>query len=249
MESVMRALQQLQPITLEEMDGVKLMDRTDTKYVFNISRLPDFLAEVSSTYRVLEVNNCRCSRYETVYFDTTDFSLYTKHHNGKLNRYKVRCRKYVESELYFFEVKYKNNKGRTIKDRVKNKEFVLGPISDKPYDLIKKKTPLVPENLFPNIWVNYSRITLVNNFSKERLTIDTMLNVKNDSKEMIFPGLVIAEVKQEKAQPSPFIGVMKKAGIREGSISKYCFGVASLYDNVKKNSFKHKIKTINKIAL
>jgi hypothetical protein len=248
MELVMDALGNLKPITLEEMDGVKLMDRTDTKFVFNIAQLPVFLNDLKDQYRVLEVNNCRSSRYETIYFDTEDFELYKKHHSGKLNRYKVRCRKYVESELFFFEVKFKNNKGRTIKDRVKRKEFAF-KIQDKALELLSKKTPLDAEKLTPNIWVNYSRITLVNNFSKERVTIDTTLHVKNDNKEVAFPKLVIAEVKQEKAQASPFLAAMRRAGIREGSISKYCFGVATLYDNIKKNNFKPKIKTINKIAL
>ena len=56
--------------------------------------------------------------------------------------------------------------------------------------------------------------------------------------------LVIAEVKQEKRKASPFMSVMKKYHIREGSISKYCMGIAFTCDEVKKNNFKNKLLTI-----
>lgn len=246
--SLTDVLNLLDPITLEEMDNVKLMDRTDTKFVFNLTLLPSFIEEISSDYKVLEVSDKRTSRYETLYFDTSNFELYNKHHNGKLNRYKVRFRKYVESDLHFFEVKFKNNKGRTIKDRVKRPEIEFN-IQGKAQKLLAEKTPLNPDSLVPNIWVNYTRTTLVNKFSKERLTIDTNLQFKFNETEFSLPNLVIAEVKQEKCAPSPFLKVMRSNHLREGSISKYCLGVASIYDNVKKNNFKHKIQTINKIAL
>jgi hypothetical protein len=41
--------------------------------------------------------------------------------------------------------------------------------------------------------------------------------------------LVIAEVKQDSKIASPFITIMRHKHIRQGSISKYCFGVASSY--------------------
>jgi hypothetical protein len=100
-----------EPITLAEMDGVKLMDRTDQKFIFHISKLPDLLRAVQQNYRALEVSGTRMSRYETLYFDTPEYTLFTQHHNGKTNRYKIRMRRYVESDLQFFEVKHKNNKG------------------------------------------------------------------------------------------------------------------------------------------
>ena len=50
---------------------------------------------------------------------SADFDLYHRHHIGRSNRFKVRSRRYVESDLCFFEVKYRNNKGRTIKNRIR----------------------------------------------------------------------------------------------------------------------------------
>ena len=240
------ALARFEPISLQEMDDVKLMDRTDTKFVFKIEQLPVFLEQVSHYYRVLEVTNARISRYETLYFDTEDFQLYLKHQNGKLNRYKIRFRKYVESELNFFEIKFKNNKGRTIKERIKRQEIEYR-IEGKAKNLLNEKTSLDPDSLVPKLWVNYSRITLVNKSSKERLTIDVNLNFKNADANKNFDRLVIAEVKQEKSSPSPFLGLMRQHHIREGSISKYCFGVISLHKKIKKNNFKPKLLTLNKL--
>jgi hypothetical protein len=245
MNLINNILEEFSPITLKEMDNVKLMDRTDTKYVFRMENLSDFLKEIIKDYRVLDVNGNRISRYESLYFDTKKFDLYLCHHRGKPNRYKIRCRKYVESELNFFEVKFKNNKGRTIKDRVKQSQIET-MIKDKAEMLLNEKTPLNSQDLEAKLWVNYSRITLVNKTSPERVTIDMNLNFKNEEKDKTIHDLVIAEVKQDKASTSAFIKLMKRHHIREGSISKYCFGVLSLFD-IKHNNFKPNLILLKKI--
>ncbi len=169
-EQVLHSLNQFDPITLEEMDGVKLMDRTDTKFTFNINELPGILEEAKIYYKVLNVEGNRISRYKTLYFDTQDFDLYNEHHSGKLNRYKIRHRTYVESNLGFLEVKFKNNKGRTLKTRIKEVE-VPELNTGKAFEFLKKMLPFDPLILLPRIWINYSRITLVNKTSAERLTL------------------------------------------------------------------------------
>lgn len=241
-------LNDFSPITLKEMDSVKLMDRTDTKFVFKKDQLSEYLEQLKNDYKILDVNGNRISRYESLYFDTKGFELYHSHQRGKLNRYKIRFRKYIESELNFFEVKFKNNKGRTIKDRVKQKE-IDGFIKDAAEELLLLKTPLKTNSLEAKIWVNYSRITLVNKNSPERVTIDVDLTFKNNEQSKTINNLVIAEVKQEKVLSSAFIRVMKKHHIREGSISKYCYGVITLFDNIKHNNFKPNLillkKTLN----
>ena len=122
MKELSSILAQFEPTSLEEMEAVKLMDRTDTKFTFNVSQLELVLNEVNDDYKVLEVEGKRLSRYKTLYFDTEDLDLYLRHHAGQLNRYKIRHRTYVESNLGFLEVKFKNNKGRTVKNRIKNLE-------------------------------------------------------------------------------------------------------------------------------
>ena len=245
MEDINRILNEFEPITLKEMDSVKLMDRTDTKFVFRFDQLPEFLNQLKNDYRILDIKGYRISRYESLYFDTKDFDLYLSHHRGKPRRFKVRFRKYVESELHFFEVKFKNNKGRTIKDRVKQKE-IAGSIKENAEELLLNKTPLKSENLESKMWVNYSRITFVNKFSPERVTIDLNLTFISNEKNKTIDNLVIAEVKQDKAIKSTFIKLMKKYHIRQGAISKYCYGVINLFEKVKHNNFKPKLILIKK---
>lgn len=245
-DEVIHSLNQFDPITLEEMEGVKLMDRTDTKFTFNINELPTILEEAKNYYRILSVEGNRISRYKTLYFDTQDFDLYNEHHSGKLNRYKIRHRTYVESNIGFLEVKFKNNKGRTLKTRIKEVE-VPELNTGKAFEFLKKMLPFDPLILLPKIWINYSRITLVNKTSAERLTLDLNLEFEKNGKKQILDQLVIAEVKQDSKVASPFINIMRNKHIRQGSISKYCFGIASSYSEVKKNNFKQKLSNVKKI--
>ncbi|MBI3521341.1 MAG: polyphosphate polymerase domain-containing protein [Bacteroidetes bacterium] len=228
------------------MDGVKLMDRTDTKFTFHISELTTILQEAKSSYRILDVEGNRISRYKTLYYDTQDFDLYNKHHSGKLNRYKIRHRTYVESNLGFLEVKFKNNKGRTLKTRIKETD-IPALNSGKAFSFLEKTLPFSPLDLLPKLWINYSRITLVNKASAERLTLDLYLEFEKDGVKQLMDELVIAEVKQDSKIASPFVTIMRNKHIRQGSISKYCFGVASTFSEVKKNNFKQKLSNVLKI--
>jgi hypothetical protein len=235
------------PISLEEMDSVKLMNRSDTKFIFRSEMLPRLLEQLKNDYFMLEVEGARNSKYETIYYDTEDFMFFHHHRRGKANRDKVRLRTYVESDLHFFEIKNKNNKDRTIKKRIKRKEQTL-VISKKANEFLLERTHLNSEDLLPRLWANYSRITLVNKHAPERLTIDTNLYYKNDSKEKSLPELVIAELKQEKKQKSVFSELMRSNHIKEVSISKYCFGVIFLYEGIRMNNFKPKLITLNKLC-
>ncbi|MBK6987513.1 MAG: VTC domain-containing protein [Bacteroidetes bacterium] len=111
MENLDNILSAFDPISLKQMDGVSLQDRLDTKFMFKDSLLPALLERMKENYFVLEIKGKRYNHYETLYFDTSDFGLYLRHHNGRVNRYKFRSRRYVESDLNFFEIKFKNNKG------------------------------------------------------------------------------------------------------------------------------------------
>jgi hypothetical protein len=222
------------------MESVKLMNRTDTKFLFTLDQFEEVMSEIKDEYRVLEVNRQRANRYRTLYYDTEDLGLYKEHHAGKLNRYKIRHRTYVESHTGFLEVKFKNNKGRTQKKRIEESEPPNNWGGENERFLYKTQ-PYDPEKLRPIIWVNYKRYTLVHKTQPERLTIDVELEfVKNDVTKKL-EGLVIAELKQEKRHASPFFNMMKKLHIRKGGMSKYCLGIVLTCDNVKKNSFKKKL--------
>ncbi|AFK02054.1 VTC domain-containing protein [Emticicia oligotrophica DSM 17448] len=248
-EKIKKEVQLFDPIALTEMEKVKLMDRVDVKYLIPLNLLPTILADARQHYRLLEINQERICPYQTLYYDTKDLTLYHQHQVGKQNRYKVRSRNYVGSNLQFFEVKLKNNRGRTIKKRIKINGINESYLSDDSSAFLGRISPLNPENLQGIMWVNYSRLTLVSKHTTERLTIDLQLTFKNNSKEVQFAQIAIAEIKQERMGASPILDILKKHHLKSGSISKYCFGIISLFENIKKNNFKKHLRRISKTLL
>ncbi len=249
MTNLATTLNNFTPISLEEMDRVKLQNRTDTKYIFNFDYLAVLLDDIKDKYSILEINNKRTNSYKTLYYDTPDFKSYIHHHNGKLNRTKFRFRNYVDSGITFLEVKFKNNKERTIKSRIPVKEIET-KLSKDSIVFIKENTNINPEELIPTLWNSFTRLTLVHKIDNERLTIDFNLkfNLFNSTEEKEIPHLVIAEVKQEKATvESDFIKAIKKYHIRQSGMSKYCVGTALLNKNIKSNNFKERILKIKKL--
>lgn len=248
---LVEAINKLSPISLKEMDRVKLQNRTDTKFVFNATVLPQIITDIAPFYSILEIKNKRTNSYKTLYYDTQDLRSYIKHHNGKGNRIKVRFREYIESKICFLEVKFKNNKKRTIKARtqVEKIEEELSIIS-KQFVLNNSYSFFENEEIVPALWNSFTRLTLVHKTVNERLTIDLNLGFKSfeTNNEKNIPHIIIAEVKQEKASGnSDFIKSVRSHHIRESSMSKYCIGTALLNKNLKQNNFKERILKIKKL--
>jgi hypothetical protein len=246
MQEINTSLDKFTSIGLVKLDTVKLLDRIDTKYVFERNKLSAILKVLMDYYYVLEVNGQRLSEYSSLYFDTPDFNLYHDHQTGRLSRFKIRYREYIKSGIKYFEIKYKNNKRRTIKYRVLQ-DNISSHISDSAEIFLREKTSYIPQKLAAKLWVNYSRITLMSKKEFERVTIDLNLSFRSVDSSKNFPNIVIAEVKQIKAGKSYFKYLMKLNKIRPASLSKYCLGIVNLYENVKKNNFKTKLKMITKL--
>ena len=234
-----------QPISLSELDSVQLQSRIDSKFYFRIEKLGEILKQLLPYYRLLEVNGTSVQRYTSCYFDTDNFMLYKQHHNSIGNRFKIRFRNYIDSRLCYLEIKFKNNKGRTVKHRLKTSEMKLDKTAE---NFITDKTSFNPDLFHNKLTVNYSRLTFVNIKDCERVTLDLFLSYEIDNSKVDFSTLVIAEVKQDLSNlDSPFIKIMLGQNINEGGISKYCLGIASLYTKVKLNLFKENINHIKKL--
>ena len=237
------------PINLSEMDEVKLMNRVDTKFAFSFLAFKTILENLKDDYKILEIENTRTPFYESLYFDEANFKFYRDHHNGRTDRYKVRFRNYVESNLFFLEIKHKV-KGRTLKKRILV-DSIPEVLSEVHLNFLRKNIHDKIQ-LEPKMWNSFHRITLVNNQLKERLTLDFQLTFKWKDTKKEFNNLVIAELKQEVVnQNSPFYLLMKKNVIRPYRLSKYCLGAIELYGVgvIKYNRFKEKLlklKSINK---
>jgi hypothetical protein len=89
---------------------------------------------------------------------------------------------------------------------------------------------------------------LVSKHRPERLTLDLNLQFCNDSRTVALPGIAIAEVKQDGIDhDSDFIKQMRAMNIRPTGFSKYCIGVSMLYQHIKHNNFKPKLRLVNKL--
>ena len=235
------------PIHLEQMDRVKLMNRVDTKFAFDLKILSEILPELVENYAILEINSVRTPSYQSQYFDDENLTLYKDHHNGRTNRFKVRIRKYVESNLLFLEIKHRF-KGRTIKKRIEVDDFKVNLTSEMNAFISDNKA--AKSALMPILENAFHRITLVNKTKNERLTLDFNLSFKRDNTTKEFKNLVIAELKQEKIdRTSPFFAAMKNRIIRPYRLSKYCLGAMALYEKekIKINRFKRKYIYLQKI--
>jgi len=245
--SALAVTQQFRPITLAEMDGVQLLNRMDTKYVMPIGKLAPFLEMVKNGYRILHTNPLRYTDYDSLYFDTPDFQLYAMHHRGKAGRYKVRCRGYADTKMFFLEIKHKNNKGRT--DKSRSQRFgIEQQLSSESLAFIARKTTLNPRILEAKLQVQFSRMTLVNNAENERLTIDFNLSFTGNGTTYALPGIVVVEIKQSSfSSKSDAIAALRHLKVRESNMSKYCIGAAHIYPALRSNNFKEVIHTITKL--
>ena len=228
---------------LHELPSTHLMSRFDTKYLLNIYLLPEILVHLQPHYAILDINHHRIFTYQNVYFDTENFQFYTMHHNGKLNRFKVRHRKYVETQTDFLEVKFKNSRHKTTKTRIK-----INPdreATDEIIDFLRQQLSGNITHLYPKQWVRYQRISLVHTHLKERVTLDFCLCFQPIDGEFSYTldGLLIAELKQERKNvTSPFFELMRQHHLRPMSFSKYCVGCClTHFDQLKINNFKPKL--------
>lgn len=237
------------PITLEQMKSVKLMNRTDTKFVTNTKKLRQLLEMAQQDYYVQVIDGERNLDYDTTYFDTTAFDMYNMHQCGHLNRQKIRFRTYCINDLQFMEVKTKNNHGRTKKKRIEVSDMDLSDTEKRQF--LQKHLRYEVDKLQPVLHNHFSRITLVNKAMTERLTIDTALNFHNllNDKDKDMGPLVIIELKRDGLVYSPVLNILRQLRIQPHGFSKYCMGSALTgEDHLPVNRFKCKLIEVNKLV-
>lgn len=250
MEDYRNVLREFDPISLDEMNAVKLMNRIDTKYVVPMRLLAVLLRKSLNDYYVQEIDSLRVATYDTMYFDTDDLDMYLRHHDRQLVRQKIRVRQYVDSHLNFLEIKRKNNKGRTKKKRIPLPQPDISVRTDEVADFIAAKSRYTYEQISPKLRTTFHRITLVNRQKTERLTIDLDLTFYNQTTGIVrtLDDVVIVELKRDGNCFSPMIGIMLEERVKPLKISKYCIGTALTTPHCKYNRFKKKIRAIQKLS-
>lgn len=238
------------PISLAEMESVKLMNRIDTKFVVPACLLPEMLRLAQADYYIQEIDGQRFAAYDTLYYDTPDMQMYIRHHDRQLRRQKIRVRTYIDSDLTFLEVKNKNNKGRTKKKRIVVQTNDLQDIDAGQREWLAGKAWYDVATLQPQLHTRFERITLVNRAKTERLTIDTALRWENvqTGQTAALGDAVVVELKRDGNQPSGMLDILRSLRIKPLSMSKYCIGVALTNPTVKNNRFRPKLRKIQKLT-
>lgn len=243
---------------LNGLSKAELMDRVDTKFLLTYEQVAFVIEALEQDYSVLEVEQQRCQKYESIYYDTNDLDLYYKHHNKRLNRHKVRVRRYLSTGQSYLEIKFKNNKGRTVKKR-------------NPIDLSNNNTRYFDDNiaeqtkhictnkaLNPTLKNQYQRVSLACESIGERITIDFDLSQHSFSSGnsicVSLSNLAVVELKQFKInRHSPCYRLFRLMKVKPVSFSKYCIGVALTKENkidVKVNNFIPSLRLIkNSISI
>ena len=246
---ITRILNTFESITLGEMDSLRLLKRTDTKYIFHQSMLPEVLQGLAQDYAVLSVDGIRLQPYATRYFDTPDFKLYRQHHNGQRDRYKLRVRSYVQTGLDVLEVKRKDNQDRTRKSLLPG---VSLPLENSPEisSFLAGSFPMNEEMLVPKLTNGFYRIALASRSQRERLSLDLAIHFNTPGNQFSLPGVLVAEVKQPRfSSRSVFVQKMRQMGCRPICFSKYCVGAALAYSHLNRNAFKPLLLSLQNLIL
>lgn len=249
---VVRALSALAPHSLDSLKNAVLMSRVDSKYLLPITLAADLLASMSLEYSVLEIDGLRSFNYVTTYYDTPASTHYIAHHNGRLNRFKIRKRTYTESGSSYIEVKLKDYRGRTTKTRMScnTQEFELGKDSRAFLSSCGVPNPLM---LQPVQTGTYRRVALANEERGERLTIDFNLRFLNerDGNHHALGPWAIAELKQDRLnRKSAYFSWARRHAVRALPFSKYCMGVYFTgAPELKRNNFHAIARRLNNLPV
>lgn len=249
-KQIQSLLETFNPITLDQMSNIKLMNRIDTKYVTTKRQLIELLQLVHDKYYVQTIGTTTICPYRTTYFDTNEHTMYMQHHNKYAKRTKVRVRTYLTSDdLTYLEVKNKNNHGRTKKKRIRVDSLEASKQTEGAEELVRRKTGLSLQSMHYVVQNEFDRITLVNMAKTERLTIDFNINFYNyetgnnaDSDQ-----LVIIELKRDGNIFSPICTILRDLHIHPTGFSKCCIGMVWTDENLRNNNFKQKVRNLAKI--
>lgn len=250
-----RHTKQFETISLDGLNRLAaLLDRQEHKYVLELEQFLGLIDELTEDFYILQIGEHTTFSYKSMYFDSDELHGYRYHHQGRLKgRFKIRTRQYVESNLYFFEVKLKDKRGGTLKKRMPYDADNYRTITAQARQFIEDNyakaygRPLTLE-LSPQLEVSFNRVTLVAKQGGERMTID--FNLTFAAKEHTTPvrQFLVIETKSSHGRGIAY-SIFKRHGFKSRSCSKYCLGANLLQLGVKYNRFKPLLKLYDNLPL
>ncbi len=233
-------------ISLNQLNAqASLMDRGEKKYLMHYHALPQLLEALRDEFAVLQIQDNSIFAYHNVYMDTKELDFYYDHNDRKPDRIKVRTRHYVDSDLYFFEFKQKNN-GHMRKFRYEIEKEQHGVMDQVWYNFIEDVYASLFDRsigkfIFPSLSTQYQRVTLCHKTKPEKITIDFALKVKNlraaweEKNSCSIDNLVIIESKTNEEFSIGQELIDANGGNLVATCSKYCIG-NNLLENIERNN-------------
>ncbi len=239
------------PITLEEMAAIKLMNRTDTKFVTNLQVLYKLLSLARDSYYSQETCRHRICPYSTTYWDVAEgHTMFRNHLCGHSPRVKVRVRTYLDTAATFLEIKRKDNHGVTAKTRIAVPSLDAVVNDRNGEEFLETHTAYTFSDQRPTLSNRFHRVTLVYLSKTERLTIDFGLTLYNsETGNTADTGNVVGiELKRDGRAASPILGMIRQLRIKPSGFSKYCIGTSLTNDMLLNNRLKPRLRGIEKIT-
>ena len=232
------------PVSLAEIEaGASLMTRRDRKYLVPWQVAGELVRRLSPESRVLEIDGLRAFHYQSVYFDTPVLDSYLGAARRRPHRYKVRTRSYLDSGQCLLEVKTRDARGRTVKERIAHpiegrerlghdgRDFVSG------YSLIGESA----DALRPVLTTRYTRITLLL-AEVVRVTLDADLQAQGPDGRMVhLDGMAVIETKSG-GSPSSADRILWELGYRPIKVSKFCTSLSALYPELPHNKWTQALR-------
>ena len=248
-EEVSSVVGALPAVDLPTLDaGAALLTRVDRKYVVPLATFERLVGALGAEWSALEIDGSRLFGYSSVYFDTPDLLTYRAHLQGRRRRYKVRVRRYVDSDDCMLEVKRKGAARAAPSRSVSRIRPGSSPTSATTADASSSTAygctaTLRSRRSCPVVATSNRRATLTSLTDTARLTVDTDLTCGwGGSTTALRAGHVVLESKVE-GHASTVDRLLRALGERPAAISKYCLGVASLDLGVPTNPWRRTLRT------
>lgn len=253
-----------------------LLSRVDRKYLLPLEIAAEAMAGLDPRTRVLEIDGRRDFAYDSVYFDTEDHLAYRLTAQRRRRRFKLRTRSYLDTGGCFLEVKTKNGRGATVKQRVPyepaHRDRLTGPGRDYAGEVLRGSGlgGVRLERLRPVLRSGYHRITMLLP-EGSRATFDTRLRWESGSSGDVLDGVLgtardrvrgnapdrvrrlelsghaIVETKSAGGA-SALDRALWRLGHRPLGISKFGTGLAALHPELPRNKWARVLRTFEAAA-
>jgi hypothetical protein len=238
-------LDRLPRVGLDDLDAAAaLLTRRDRKYIVPITTAERLVAALDGRCRVLDIDGRRRFRYESVYFDTPERVSYLGTAYRRRHRFKVRTRTYLDTGQCLLEIKTRDARRRTVKER---HDHPLGSRDrlELPDVEVLRAYPLIGDHaraLEPVLTTRYSRATLLIDGAGVRATLDTEVRaIAHDGRIAALPGIAIIESKSE-GPPSDVDRALWSMGYRPTNVSKFCTSLAALNPGLPANRWTRALR-------